>query len=283
MGVYYISGGMYRLVDALLHMCNKHNVNMHFETRVEKILITDHKATGLIVNGDKIFADYIVCNNDVVTTYESLIQDHKARSVKLKKLEPSLSGLVFLWGIKKSHANLGHHNIFFSADYQKEFRQLFGELKSPDDPTVYISVSSKVDKDHAAAGGENWFVLVNMPYMTQGQNWSQNVTVLRKIVLNKLQNFGFDVENSIEVEDIITPPMFYDLYGSNRGSIYGLSSNSRFAAFMRPANRNRDIDGLYFVGGSTHPGGGIPLVTLSGKMVSDLIARREGLKPGAVC
>jgi phytoene desaturase len=281
LGAYYISGGMYHLVEILTTLCQEMEIDLHMASPVEKILVNNRCISGLRVNGIDVPVDYVVCNRDVVTTYTDLISGFYKRRDKLKKLEPSLSALVFLWGINRTHAHLKHHNIFFSDDYREEFIELFNDLKPPTDPTIYVAITSKVDKSHAPLGRENWFVLINMPYMTQGQEWHDYVPRLRKQVIKKLKQHNIDIENNIEAEDIFTPPMFRNLYGANRGSIYGFASNNRFAAFMRPANRSRDIDKLYFVGGSTHPGGGIPLVTLSSKIVSELIAYREGIKLGA--
>ncbi|HEM49218.1 MAG TPA: hypothetical protein ENO27_03310 [Caldithrix sp.] len=154
---------------------------------------------------------------------------------------------------------------------------MFNSKKTPDDPTIYVAITSKSDSNHAPVNSENWFVLCNMPYLHKNWNWQESGVFLRKAVLNKLKKSGFDIESQIEYENILSPEDIYQLYNSNKGSIYGLSSNSRLSAFRRPANRNRDIKGLYFAGGSTHPGGGIPLVMLSGKLTADLILENEGL------
>lgn len=120
-----------------------------------------------------------------------------------------------------------------------------------------------------------------MPYLKDGQNWHEETERMRMTVLRKLKQIGIDIASHIETEYIHTPEHFYHLYGSNRGSIYGISSNKRSTAFRRPANRSRDIEGLYFAGGSTHPGGGIPLVLLSGKIAKQLITEdRRKKMPG---
>ncbi|MEL6821680.1 MAG: hypothetical protein AAFP70_07970 [Calditrichota bacterium] len=183
--------------------------------------------------------------------------------------------MVFLWGVKKHNPQLCHHNILFSEDYRNEFRQIFEGKTIPDDPTVYVSITSRSDASHAPSGRENWFVLLNMPYLN-GQDWKQAVPQMRSAVLKRLRKNGLDIASSIEIEKVITPEDFYRKYGSNRGSIYGISSNRRSTAFKRPANRSRQVDGLFFAGGSSHPGGGVPLVILSGKMCADLVSRRLG-------
>ncbi len=273
LGSYYIRGGMYRLAEALLDIAGKLGVKIHTSRRVEKILHDGKGVTGLLVNGEKIAAECILCGQDVVTAHNQLIDGFTKRRAKLNRLEPSCSGVVFLWGVGKKHPELAHHNIFFSGDYKREFTQIFEEKRTPDDPTIYVAITSKSDPAHAPENGENWFVLLNMPYLTGTMNWRDEIARVRKIVLAKLRQKGFDIENRIEAEFVLSPKDFELNYLSNRGSIYGISSNSRNTAFKRPANRSRELRGLYFAGGSTHPGGGIPLVLLSGKIAAELIAK----------
>ncbi len=269
LGGYYIRGGMYRLVDALVEIAVRLGVEIYTNAAVERILHNNGRATGVLTDGQPIAADAVICNADVVVAHSELL-DIPQRAEKLRALEPSISGMVFLWGVQKSHAGLAHHNIIFSSDYRREFTQIFDQHAAPDDPTIYISITAKTDPDHAPPGCENWFVLVNMPYLAQGQDWATIVATMRATVLAKLQQNGLDIEEHIAQEEVFTPEDFFSLYGSNRGSIYGISSNSRMTAFKRPSNRSRDIAGLFFAGGSTHPGGGVPLVLLSGSMAADM-------------
>jgi phytoene dehydrogenase-like protein len=185
--------------------------------------------------------------------------------------------VVFLWGVENQHPQLAQHNIIFATDYELEFQQIFEDKKVPDDPTIYIAITSKLDSDHAFAGSENWFVLINVPYLNENQDWDEEIARLKKLILEKLNKIGIDISGKIKFEKIITPQDFYDQYRSNRGSIYGISSNDRMTAFRRPANRSREIKGLYFAGGSTHPGGGVPLAMLSGKMCAELILERSAV------
>ncbi len=278
LGAVYPHGGIYRLVSRLQQIAQELGVIIHAGQRVEKILYDDrHRVTGVQVGGDGHAADAVLCNADVVQTYANLIEGFPRERRKLERLEPSLSGMVFLWSVKKNHPMLAHHNIFFSADYRREFNQLFVEKTLPSDPTVYIAITSKTDPADAPPGEENWFVLINAPYLDNTRPADSGAAAaLRKAVFARLAQAGIDIAPYISHEQVIGPDDFYRLYGSNRGSIYGISSNSRQTAFRRPANRNKRLSGLYFAGGSAHPGGGIPLVVLSAKMAADLIARHTG-------
>jgi phytoene desaturase len=277
LGSYYIRGGMYRLVEAMVEIARRLGITIHLSRAVEKILHDGKRVTGLQAGGEKIFGDYVLCGQDVVVAHNQLIEGFPIKTEKLNRLEPSCSGLVFLWAVNKKHPAVLEHNIFFSADYRREFTQIFDERRPPHDPTIYLAITSKTDPSHAPAGGENWFVLLNMPYLTERVDWAVETSRAREIVFRKLRHFGFDVENHIQDERSITPEDFYKRYLSNRGSIYGISSNSRSTAFKRPANRSRELEGLYFAGGSAHPGGGIPLVLLSGKIAAELMAKAEGI------
>lgn len=166
---------------------------------------------------------------------------------------------------------LAHHNIFFSSDYPREFREIFGEGRPPSQPTVYVAITSKTDPDHAPDGCENWFVLVNAPALGPEFDWEREKDNYRRVVMETLARFGHDLGGRILTERIITPVDLARQTGGWRGALYGASSNSRWAAFRRPHNRAADIGGLYFCGGTAHPGGGVPMVTLSGKVAAGLV------------
>jgi len=179
--------------------------------------------------------------------------------------------MVFYWGIKGRHPEFDAHNILFSNDYKKEFYELFEERTIPKDPTVYIYISSKFAKSDAPEGSENWFVMINTP-ANYGQNWEEAAKEVRKTIIKKIENIiGKSIEGSIAAERVLNPKILEAKTGSYKGSIYGFSSNTKLAAFKRQANRSNKYRNLYYCGGSAHPGGGIPLVILSGKNVSEMI------------
>ena len=249
LGGYYVKGGIYRLVDALVTVAREGGVQFHTSTRVEKICHDRKRVSGVQVDGKKVEADYVLCGADAVVAYNELIDGHQQCREKLNRLEPSLSGMVFLWGVSAKHPKLAHHNIIFSSDYDAEFRQIFKHRQVPDEPTIYIAITSKTDAGHAPDDSENWFVLLNMPYLAPEQIWEQEKCRMRAVVLDKLKQHGFDIAEQIEAEQVYTPEDFSELYASNQGSIYGISSNSKTTAFKRIPNRSRTLGGLYFAGG----------------------------------
>ncbi len=273
-GGFYIKGGVYRLVEALEGMAKKLGMKIHTRSPVEKIVIHQNKISGIRVNGKLIPADVVLCNADVVESFNHLIDGYEKEQQKLNSFEPSISGMVFFWGVRGQHEQLAHHNIFFSNNYRQEFKHIFESLSPADDPTVYVSITGKTDPSHAPEQSENWFVLVNMPYLRSEQNWQHAIEHTRRAVMKKLKHLGIDLADKIEREHIHTPEDYSRLYGSNKGSIYGISSNDRNMAFRRPANRSKKIKGLYFASGSAHPGGGVPLVIQSGRIAAELISER---------
>ena len=176
-------------------------------------------------------------------------------------------------GIKKEFPQLDLHNIFFSEDYETEFDYIFNKKDVHDDPTVYVNISSKDEKSDAPKDCENWFTMVNVPSNT-GQNWDKIIERTRKNITAKLSRLlGEDVSKLIEFESILDPRTIESKTQSYQGALYGASSNNKYAAFLRHPNFKSSIKNLYFCGGSVHPGGGIPLCLLSGKIVSELIEK----------
>lgn len=280
LGAWYVGGGMYRLPAALARLSEELGVEIRTGAEVEKILIEGGRARGVrLVDGATRRADVVVSNADAVETYRRLIAPEARRAFatrRLARIEPSSSGFVLLLGARRRYAQLAHHNIFFSGDYAAEFRAMFDDLRPAADPTVYVSATSRTDPTQAPDGHENLFVLVNAPATSDRTSWTKETENYCRLIIEKLEHYGLtDLEASIDYRRTITPEDFRTIYGAHRGSIYGISSNKWTNAFLRPPNRARDIGGLYFVGGATHPGGGIPLVLLSGKMTAELLLRDE--------
>ncbi|GAB4184223.1 MAG: phytoene desaturase family protein [Calditrichia bacterium] len=268
LGGFYIRNGMYRLIDHLSDIAYQMGVQFHLGQTVSKILHHDKKIKGIRVDSENLDADIVISNMDFMETHSRLLGSVPSR---YNTLEPSLSGLVFLWGIKGIHHQLEHHNIFFPERYEDEFNDIFDRKIAPRQPTIYIAITSRKDRHHAPEGMENWFVLLNMPYLEEHQQWDEWIARSRSYVIDKLHSLVGLNASDIIIEETFNPQDFYNRYFSWKGSIYGLSSNHWKSAFLRPPNRSREFENLYFAGGSVHPGGGIPLTILSGIMTSRLI------------
>jgi len=270
-GTFYPEGGMISIANALYRLALKKGVKFHFNCPVEQILVTNGKVTGIKAAGKEFAAGLVVSNQDVYFTYKNLLQN-AGLAAKVLKQERSSSALIFYWGIKHDFKELGLHNIFFSADYEAEFRHIFSDGTVFEDPTIYINITSKMETGMAPDGCENWFVMVNVPANT-GQDWGALKADTRKKVLDKLSRvLKVDVENLVASEETLDPLSIESKTMSYMGSLYGTSSNSKMAAFLRHPNFSKGYKGLYFVGGSVHPGGGIPLCLRSAAIMSKMVA-----------
>lgn len=273
LGTYIPGKGMYQITESLYALACELGVKFRFGERVENILHHGKRVSGVATVKGEFEADIVVSDMDVMLTYRRLLADIKAPEFILAQ-ERSTSALIFYWGIHASFPSLGLHNVFFGDDYRGEFDRLFKGVVPDTDPTVYISVSSKRIPGDAPDGCENWFVMLNVPPHRQTFDWQLLIPKYRQIVLNKLGKvLNTDLEPLIEVEETLNPLDIELRTSSFGGSLYGNSSNNRFAAFLRHTNNSSRLKNLYFCGGSVHPGGGIPLCLLSARIVSELISK----------
>lgn len=269
-GTFLPEGGMHSITQALYKLACDLGVAFRFQSPVTEILVKNGKATGVRVGAESIKTDVVVSNMDVYHTYRKLLPQQPAPEKTLAQ-ERSSSALIFYWGIRQKFPELHLHNILFSANYQAEFEGLFKTSTITADPTVYINITSKYVATDAPAGGENWFVMINVP-ANKGQDWDRWVAQCRANIITKINRLlKTDIEPLIVCEKMLDPRSIEAKTSSFQGSLYGTSSNSKFAAFLRHPNFSSRIKNLYFCGGSVHPGGGIPLALNSGKIVSELI------------
>jgi phytoene desaturase len=270
-GAFYPEGGIYAIAESLVQLATEFGVKFRYNEAVEEIITVEKRVTGLRTALDVYDFGRVVSNMDVVPTYRRLLPRQPAPERTLCQPRSS-SALIFYWGIAREFPELDLHNIFFSADYQAEFRAIFEKKTVADDVTVYVNITSKQTPTDAPPGHENWFVMVNVPH-DEGQNWPALAQQTRAAVLRKLSKaLGTDVEPLIAAERVWTPPGIAADTSSFGGALYGSSSNNALAAFLRHPNFSGRLEGLYFCGGSVHPGGGIPLCLLSAKIVSSLIS-----------
>ena len=266
-GAWYLMGGLYKLAESLEHIAKSLGVTFEYNAKVERLTLEQSRVTGVQLVNRTIQADAVICNADAAHLYTHLLPTHL--DPRKGRLEPSLSGFVILLGVEGTTPHLEHHNIFFSSNYPLEFKRIFTEAVGAEDPTIYVCISSKTDPSQAPAGMENWFILVNAP-PTGRVDWTREAPDYAALILEQLAKRGVDVRQRIRIQHLLTPDDLERRYGAHRGGIYGSSSNTVGSAFLRPKNRS-GIPGLYLASGSAHPGGGLPLVTLSGKLAAEAL------------
>lgn len=263
-GTYFPEKGMVSIVESLLALASDLGITIHLNSPVKEILLENKRVKGIRFSDEIVLASLVFCNTDVRMAYRNLLPSQKIPK-QVKNQESSSSAMIFYWGINKTFPQLDLHNIFFSDDYEQEFEHIFKKKTVYEDPTVYMHVSSKMVKSDAPEGKENWFVMVNVP-SDSGQDWNKIREQIRANVLLKLNRMlKISLEELIEEEEYLDPIRIQSKTASYAGALYGSSSNKRSAAFFRHSNFSK-LSGLYFVGGSVHPGGGIPLCLLSAKI-----------------
>lgn len=296
-GAYLPEGGLVSIPQSLFRLAEELGVAFIFGAKATHIHTESGQATGIsyqqIISeseldgltgmapavhereakgaSKKLSADLVVSNMDVMPTYRRLLADQPAPERVLKQPRSS-SALIFYWGMRDEYPEMDVHNIFFSKNYKAEFDAIWKKKTLYDDPTVYVFTSSKSLTEDAPEGCENWFVMINVPANDGSQDWDTLIPQARKHIVEKVSRvLGKNIESAIEAEAILDPRGIESRTASYQGALYGSSSNNMMAAFLRHPNFSSKIEGLYFCGGSVHPGGGIPLSLLSAKIIDDLV------------
>ncbi|WOV87366.1 NAD(P)/FAD-dependent oxidoreductase [Sporosarcina oncorhynchi] len=279
-GCWYVPGGMHKLADALHALAKEAGVSLYTGVEVTKALTRKDQITGVeLSDGSVAIANYFISNMEVIPFYDKMVDTDQKEIDRLeRKFEPSSSGLVLHLGVKKLYPQLNHHNFFFSEDLQGQMDKVFQQHKLPDDPTIYLVNANKTDPSQAPAGHENLKVLPHIPHIQDKPFTATDYARLEERVLDKLECMGLtDLRANIVTRDVWTPHDIERTYGSHRGSIYGtLSDKKKNKGFKHKKHSDR-FDNLYFVGGTVNPGGGMPMVTLSGQQVCKAILKRDGL------
>lgn len=263
LGAWYVEGGLGRLADGLRELAEGSGVEVRTGVDVAAVERRDGRATGVrLADGSRFAADAVVANVDALHLYRDLLP-HRRRRWRTELAPRSSSGYVLLLGVSGETEGLAHHNVSFSPDYAAEFADLFDRKVPSGDPTVYVCAASVTDPTVAPAGSESWFVLVNAP------EGAGTMPGYGDHVLDVMARRGWDLAGRIVHREDRSPADLDARFRTPGGSIYGTSSNGRSAAFLRPGNRG-PIDRLYLCGGSSHPGGGLPLVAMSGRIAAEL-------------
>ena len=273
-GLWYIRGGMYALAQAMEKLALELGVTIQLNTEVARIEYKDAKASAVHCHsGQPIFADLVVSNMEVIPAMETLLQSSAAAMKKMHRFAPSCSGLVLHLGVNRLYPQLAHHNFFYAQDSRAHFNAVFREGRLSDDPTIYLVAPCKTDLTQAPVGCEVIKILPHIPCLsphkplTDADYWA-----MRERVFIKLERMGLtNLRQHIVTEEYWTPHDIKSRYYSNQGSIYGVVADRNLNLGFKAPQRSHQVKNLYFVGGSVNPGGGMPMVTLSGQLVCDKI------------
>jgi diapolycopene oxygenase len=283
-GLWYVSGGLYQLANALNRRLEEVGVNICLEHEVVRIDTKKGASTGVQFrrpNGEveTLRADYVISNMEVIPAMKRLLNAPSRAMKRLSRFEPACSGIILHLGLNRVYPQLAHHNFFFSRDQHAHFKRVFREKKLPDDPTIYLVAPTRTDPSQAPEGCDNIKILPHIPYINERQPYSRaDYVALKDLCLDKLERMGLtDLRKHIVVEDFWTPFDIENCYASNCGSIYGVVCDRRKNFAFKAPRKSAHYRNLYFVGGSVNPGGGMPMVVLSGQHVARTIAEEDGM------
>ena len=281
-GLWYVAGGLYQLAHAFRKRLEEIGVTVCLQHEVLRIESAGSVVTGVQVRSpgnttQTMSADYVVSNMEVIPAIERLLRSPASVIKKLRRFEPSCSGIVLHLGLDRMYPQLAHHNFFYSKDLHGHFHRVFREKKLPDDPTLYVVAPTRTDPSQAPSGCDNIKILPHIPYINDRHPYTrEDYASFKELCLDKLERLGLtDLRRHIVVEDFWTPFDIEARYASNGGSIYGVVSDRRRNFAFKAPKRSSQFDNLLFVGGSVNPGAGMPMVTLGGQHVARMILDQE--------
>jgi phytoene desaturase (3,4-didehydrolycopene-forming) len=299
-GIWYPKGGFQTILAAIMRIGQSLGVGYRLSTPVKQILTTaDGKtANGVeLETGEKLHADIVVVNADLVYSYSNLFpsEDKKIAdySETLRQKKASCSSISFYWSVSKKIPELGTHNIFLADDYKESFDAIFEKQSLPHDPSFYINVPSRIDPTAAPEGCDAIIALVPVGHLLQSrgkagdkvdpaledQDWPRLVAKARAKVLSTIsQRLGCErIDKYITSEIVNTPTVWEEKFNLDKGAILGLSHNFWNVLSFRPQTKAKGIENAYFVGASTHPGTGVPIVLAGAKITTEQILEEKGI------
>jgi phytoene desaturase len=279
-GVWFPMGGMYRIVESLVSIAQAHGVRFVYNTPVKQIEVDGRRATGVILqDGSRLSADVIVANADLPYVYRHLLPD-KAKADRLDRMKYTCSAIMFYWGVDRVYPQLELHNLFVADDYRASFDRVFKDYSLPDEPNFYVHAPARTDPSAAPSGQDTLMILVPVSRLDDAaeQDWKALQSCARSAVLRRLADMGVtDLEEHLKFEVSYTPRTWLSMYNLAKGAAFGsINHNFLQLGYLRPKNRHGRYRNLYFAGGSTHPGNGLPLVLLSARLTAERILKEVG-------
>lgn len=278
-GSLFPSGGMFTITHKLVSLAEDLGVRFIYNEPVIKIKTEKKKAVGLVLqNGSVIRASVIVANADLPYVYRELLPD-KAISNRLNRMNYACSAIVLHWGLDKIYPGLGHHSVFLSGDYKSNLNKIFQKKSLSGNPSFYVHAPVRSDSTAAPEGQDTLSVIIPAGHLDERheQNWNELKNNARASVIDRLKKQGLtDIEEHIKFEICYLPQTWKSLFNLTRGATFGSIGHKILQmGYFRPHNRHKRYRNLYFTGGSTHPGNGIPLVLLSAKLTSERIFKDQ--------
>jgi phytoene desaturase len=280
-GLWFPRGGMYSLVEGLGRLAVELGVKIHLRSAVEGIVVTKDRATGVRVDGDEVGADAVLANADLPYVYRHLLPDGAHKDFRLRppgRWKYTASAFMLYLGLGRDYDHLLHHNVYLSKDFRENVEAIFRHGRLPSDPSFYANVASRTYPEAAPEGMAALYVLVPVPHLGSGVDWEREGEWFKEIVYGLLEEQAGmeDVRQNVVFEMVRTPEEWKSEYNLERGAAFGIGHGISQVGYLRPPLASRSIGGLYFVGASTRPGTGVPLVTIGARLAAERIGREVG-------
>lgn len=272
-GMFSISQGMRRLIEELPQIQVKLNADVVSVTKDNQTIKAIH-----LRSGETIKADLIISNMEAIPFYEKITKESPSFIKKYnQKFHPACSGFALHLGTDKVYPQLAHHNFFYSKNSKLNFNNIFHQHRLNEDPTIYLVAPMRTDPTQGPKGGDIIKILPHIPVIDPKKPFTQaEYDQFKDHVLTKLERMGLtDLRKHIVVEELWVPETIQDMYNSNMGSIYGVIADRKRNMGFKIPKHSKLYENLYFVGGSVNPGGGMPMVVLSGQQVVEQIRANQ--------
>jgi phytoene desaturase len=278
-GLWFPEGGMYSLVEAMERLATELGVSFRLNSEVERVAVTKGRARGVVVDGEEIESDAVLANADLPYAYRELLAGSADKDFLLRrreKLHYTASTFMLYLGVEEKLGTMVHHNFYLSGRYRENFEAIFRDRTLPEDPSFYAVVPSKTEPGMAPDGMESLFVLVPVPHLGPNVDWDRDKDAFKEKVYGLLERrCGLD-RSRVVYEKARTPLDWRDEYNLEEGSAFGIGHGIFQVGYFRPPMVSKAVQGMYFVGASTRPGTGVPLVTIGARLVADRIGREVG-------
>ncbi|HNV23295.1 MAG TPA: phytoene desaturase family protein [Candidatus Omnitrophota bacterium] len=271
-----IEGGMYKIVEEIMKALKSRGVDSHFNTEVVEVLSRDNKAYSVKDQNGKIWeSDIFVCNADAASFRGQVLKRPEYSEEKLDKMQWGMAPFTIYLGVKGKIPNLLHHNYFLGKNFTQYAQTIFSMTSSPEKPYYYVNASSKTWAGCAPENCENLFILCPMPDLRTKKDWSDKEALANNIIDDFAKRVGFDVQSNTIVKKILTPLDWQNMFNLYKGSGLSLCHGLNQIGIFRPKNKDEKLKNFYYVGASTIPGTGLPMVIIGSKLVLERIQKDE--------
>lgn len=281
-GVFHPIGGCARVSERMYEIASEMGVEFRLGEEVQEILFSRKRAVGLVTDKERHTFDALVINADFARAMSRLVPEDVRSRWTDKKIETrkySCSTFMLYLGVK-GEVPAAHHTIYFSNDYVKNIEDIAVNFQLPKDPSFYLENPCVTDPSMAPKGMSSLYLLIPVPHLHERINWTQETMHYREVAYQQLERIGLgDIRERVVLEKIFTPQDWLEQMEVYKGATFSMAHTLTQMLHLRPGNRFRDLDGVYLVGGGTHPGSGLPVIYSSARISSNLICQDLGITP----